>query len=74
MLYFNKGAKVKEYLLEISKMSYSNMNSEIWLELKDISSVDEEYAAYSETVHGFENGYSRICFSANKKIIIKRKD
>ena len=74
LLYFNNGVKVKEYLLEISKMSYSNLKSDIVLELKDIEIVDKEYVAYSETTHGFGNGYSRIYFSSNEKIIIERKD
>lgn len=74
LLYFNNGVKVKEYLLEISKMSYSKLNSSIVLELKDIEIVDKEYVAYSETTHGFGNVYPRIFFSSNEKIILARKD
>ncbi|MBQ9984206.1 MAG: protein kinase [Lachnospiraceae bacterium] len=73
LLYFNNGIKVKEYLLEINKMSYSNLNSDIELELNDIDLVDKEYVAYSETTHGFGNVYPRIYFSSNEKIIIERK-
>ena len=73
LLYFNNGIKVKEYLLEISKMIYSNSNSDVVLELKDIETVDKEYIAYSETMHGFMNVYPRIYFSSNERIIIKRK-
>lgn len=40
LLYFNNGIKVKEYLLEISKMIYSNSNSDVVLELKDIESIE----------------------------------
>lgn len=72
LLYFNNGIKVKEYLLEINKMSYSNLNSHIVLELNDIDLVDKEYVAYSETTHGFGNVYPKIYFSSNEKIIIEK--
>lgn len=71
MLYFNNGIKVKEYIMEINKMIYSHLSSDIVLEFNDIDSVDEEYVAYSETVHGFGNVYPKIYFSSNEKIIIK---
>ena len=74
MLYFNNGIKVKEYIMEINKMTYSHLNLDIVLELNDIDSVDKEYVAYSETVHGFGNVYPKILFSSNEKIIIKRKE
>lgn len=54
-------------------MIYSNSNSDVVLELKDIETVDKEYIAYSETMHGFMNVYPRIYFSSNERIIIKRK-
>lgn len=72
LLYFNNGIKVKEYLLEINKMSYSNLNSDIVLELNNIDLVDKEYVAYSETMHGFGNVYPKIFFSSNEKIIIEK--
>ena len=74
MLYFNNGIKVKEYIMEINKMIYSHLSSDIVLEFNDIDSVDEEYVAYSETVHGFGNVYPKIYFSSNEKIIIKRRE
>ena len=74
MLYFNNGIKVKEYIMEINKMTYSHLNLDIVLELNDIDSVDKEYVAYSETVHGLGNVYPKIFFSSNEKIIIKRKE
>ena len=74
MLYFNNGIKVKEYIMEINKMTYSHLNLDIVLELNDIDSVDKEYVAYSETVHGFGNVYPKIHLSSNEKIIIKRKE
>lgn len=74
LIYFNNGIKVKEYVLEINKMIYSHLNSDIVLELNDIELDDKEYVAYSETTHGFGNVYPRIYFSSNEKIIIKRKD
>ena len=73
LLYYNKGTKIKEYLLHVKKMSYLNSSSVILLELDNISSVDEEYVAYSKTEHGFGNVYPRIYFSSNEKLIIKRK-
>lgn len=72
MLYFNNGIKVKEYIMEINKMIYSNLNLDIVLELNDIDSVDKEYVAYSETVRGFGNMYPKIYFSSDEKIIITK--
>ena len=72
--YYNKGIKVKEYLLSIVRMNYSNSNSVISLELDDISSVDADYVAYAETGYGFGNIYPKIYFSSNEKIVIKRKE
>lgn len=66
--------KIKEYLLNISKMNYSNYSSVISLELNDISLVDEGYIAYSAAGHGFGNEYPRVYFSSGEKIIIKRKE
>lgn len=74
LLYYNKGIKIKEYLLNISKMNYSNYSSVISLELNDISLVDEGYIAYSAAGHGFGNEYPRVYFSSGEKIIIKRKE
>lgn len=74
LLYYNKGIKIKEYLLNINKMNYSNLSSIISLELNNISLVEEGYIAYSETGHGFGNEYHRIYFSSDEKIIIKRKE
>ena len=72
MLYFNNGIKVKEYIMEINKMTYSHLNLDIVLELNDIDSVDKEYVAYSETVRGFGNMYPKIYFSSDEKIIITK--
>ncbi len=72
-LYFNKGVKVKEYLLNISKMKCFNSNSDIVLELEDIELDDKEYVAYSETEQGFINAYPRVYFSSKEKIIIKQR-
>ena len=72
MLYFNNGIKVKEYIMEINKMIYSNLNLDIVLELNDIDSVDKEYVVYSETVRGFGNMYPKIYFSSDEKIIITK--
>lgn len=73
-LYYNsKGIKVKEYLLNIARMNYSNSSSIVTLELDDISSVSSEHIAYSETEYGFTNIYSFVYFSSNEKIVIKRK-
>lgn len=69
LLYFNNGIKVKEYLLEINKMSYSNLNSDIVLELNNIDLVDKEYVAYSETMHGFGNVYPKIFFLRMKRLL-----
>lgn len=66
--------KAKPYLLNISKMNYSNYSSVISLELNDISLVDEGYIAYSAAGHGFGNEYPRVYFSSGEKIIIKRKE
>lgn len=55
-------------------MNYSDYSSVISLELNDISLVDEEYIAYSETGHGFGNEYPQVYFSSGEKIIIKRKE
>lgn len=55
-------------------MNYSNSSAVILLELDDISSVDNEYIAYSETGQGFGNIYSRIYFSSKEKLIVKRKE
>ena len=74
LLYYNNGIKIKEYIFTISKMHYSNLHSHISLELNDISYVDKEYIAYSETTHGFGNVYPRVHFSANETIIIERKN
>lgn len=74
LLYYNKGIKIKEYLLSISKMNYSNLSSVISLELNNILSADEGYIAYSETGHEFGNEYPRVYFSSDEKIIIKRKE
>lgn len=74
LLYFNNGIKVKEYIMEINKMTYSHLNLDIVLELNDIDSVDKEYVAYSETTRGFGKIYPKIYFSSNEKIIIKRKE
>ena len=73
LLYYNKGTKIKEYLLHVKKMSYLNSSSVILLELDNISSVDEEYVAYSKTEHGFGNVYPRIYFSSNEKTNYKKK-
>ena len=73
LLYYNNGIKIKEYLLNISKMNYSNLSSVISLELNNISSVDEGYIAYSETGRELGNQYPQIYFSSGEKIIIKRK-
>ena len=64
--------KVKEYIMEINKMTYSHLNLDIVLELNDIDSVDKEYVAYSETVRGFGNMYPKIYFSSDEKIIITK--
>lgn len=72
MLYFNNGIKVKEYIMEINKMTYSHLNLDIVLELNDIDSVDKEYVAYSETVRGFGNMYPKVYFSSDEKIIITK--
>ena len=72
-LYFNNGIKIKEYLLDISKMSYSNSNSNIVLELNDIELDDKEYVAYSEISRGFMDTYPKIYFTSKEKILIERK-
>ena len=72
-LYFNNGIKIKEYLLDISKMSYSNSNSNIVLELNDIEVDDKEYVAYSEITHGFMDISPKIYFTSKEKILIERK-
>lgn len=72
-LYFNNGIKIKEYLLDISKMSYSNSNSNIVLELNDIEVDDKEYVAYSEITHGFMGICPKIYFTSKEKILIERK-
>ncbi len=73
LFYFNNGIRVKEYILSIQKMSYSNLDSAIELQLNDIDFLDEEYVAYSETTHGFGNVYPQIYLSSNERILIKRK-
>ena len=59
-------------IINLVKMSYSNLNSDIVLELNNIDLVDKEYVAYSETMHGFGNVYPKIFFSSNEKIIIEK--
>jgi len=41
--------------------------------INDIDSVDKEYVAYSETMRGFGNVYSKIYFSSNEKSVIEKK-
>lgn len=73
-LYYNNGNRIKEYMLDVNKMIYSCLNSDIRLELNDIDLIDKDYVAYSETTHGFGNVYPKIYFSSNEKIIIKRME
>jgi serine/threonine protein kinase len=71
LLYYDNGIKRKEYLMSVKNMSYLNSNSDILLQLDNISSTDEEYIAYSRAQHGLGNVSPRIYFSADEQVVIK---
>lgn len=71
-LFYSKGEKLKEYLLSIRKMRYTKKSETIVLELEDLELPTNEYVTYSECKKGFENMFSKICFSSKQQIFIEK--
>lgn len=70
LMYFANGKKIKQYLINIKRMTYSKQKELIILELNDINIEDQAFVSFRESQKGFGNIYSKIYLDSYEKIII----
>lgn len=70
LMYFSNGKKIRQYLMDVKRMTYSKHKELMILELNDIDIEDQEYISFGESQRGFGNIYTKIYLESYEKIII----
>lgn len=70
--YYYAGKRIKEYQLNIKKMTYSKRTEDITLELENLDMIEEGCVSFGESIGDIGNVFSKIYLTPDESIIIKK--